>query len=104
MDTIEAKIKAEEEEAKNQIVKGFEEGTYFRVGDLDKAFDKVKDKTNWKNAINTSVWATVSEITVIREAIIFFTGSVPHLQIYSHDGDKMLFHVVAAGYYNAIGA
>lgn len=105
MNAIEAKIKAELEQAENQVVKGYDEGTYYRVGDLSNAFDRVKDETNWKKAINATLWATVPEINLIRESIIFYAGCIPYrIEVLSHDGEKLLVNIKAVGYYKAVGA
>lgn len=81
-------------------------------GELDEAFKKVQPKDNWKNPINAEVVVEGDEeIAMIREAVIFFTGSVPSFKalrpvrpIRGKDGGAMLYKVVAAGYYVAIGA
>lgn len=70
-------------------------------GELALVFDLVADKANWKNPINTLMsWLPDSEDRLlIREAVVFFTGSVPE---FSNERGRL--RVRAAGYYLTIGA
>lgn len=70
-------------------------------GQLSLAFDQVADKANWKNPIDRVVRiASDRQMAFIREAVIFFTGSVP---TFTAKGANK-YRVTAAGYYNTIGA
>lgn len=75
-------------------------------GELHEAFKRVEPRGNWKNPISAEFsTATVEadsayEVEVIREAIVFFTGSVPTIR---HLGN-FRFIAQAAGYYAAVGA
>lgn len=69
---------------------------------MREAFEIVCPKENWKDAIDTRVTLTTeAEMTIIREAVIFFTGSVPE---FSRIGNTRIYRVRAAGYYATIGA
>src|SRR5262245_2846710 len=75
-------------------------------GELSTAFDRVAAKGNWKNPINTVVEiANDFDMAVIKEAVIFFTGSVP--EFHARGGGKLPgchYRVTAKGYYLTIGA
>lgn len=75
-----------------------ETGTPYTREQLQAAFDKVCDKTNWKNPINAE--CSRDEVEVTKSAIIFFTGSIPTYQSISDSRLK----VTAAGYYLTIGS
>jgi hypothetical protein len=66
--------------------------------ELHAAFDLIKDKTNFKNPINSQVLKKDYEIS--NEACIFFTGS--SLDIIGENDTH--YQVEAVGYYAAIGA
>lgn len=70
-------------------------------GELTEAFKKVEPAGNWKLPISAKI-APPSELerAMIREAVIFFTGSIPVFLPVA--GGKML--VAAPGYYATIGA
>lgn len=68
-------------------------------GQLTKVFDDVTQlMDNWKMPIDST--CKKDDVDMVREAIIFFTGSVPYFS--DLDGDRV--NVTALGYYNAIGA
>jgi hypothetical protein len=80
-------------------------------GELLAAFNRVADRTNWKNSINAVITiSTLDEKNLIREAVIFFTGSVPAfipVRVKLLEGEREglpLYRVQAVGYYAAIGA
>lgn len=68
--------------------------------ELSIAFDRVCDQKDWKLPINKTIDEPneVEEI-VLREAVIFFTGSVPTFTIIS----RGRVNVRALGYYEMIG-
>jgi hypothetical protein len=66
---------------------------------LKEAFNKVSNKKNWKNRINSTI-SSKENLDLIAEAIIHFTGSCP-LFINKPNGK---IRVTAAGYYLTIGA
>lgn len=77
--------------------------------ELCAAFDRVADKANWKMPVDAIVEiATHAELATIRQAVIFFTGSVPTFKpvaiIRTLDGSVCRYRVVADGYYRAVGA
>jgi hypothetical protein len=70
-------------------------------GDLARVFAMVEDPNNWKNAIDkVVVIQTDVQMALIREAVVFFTGSVPQFTAMG----RFRYRVTAAGYYQAIGA
>lgn len=68
------------------------------------AFNAVAPRDNWKGRIDVvlarSTVRDLGGVEVIREAVIFFTGSVPTID----DLDAGTVRVRAAGYYAAVGA
>lgn len=70
------------------------------VSQLDEQFKRVQDEKHWKNPINKILHASDEEIELIREAVIFYTGSVPHVERLQ-DGQVW---VRASGYYMTVGA
>ena len=79
-----------------------ETGTPYTKALLTAAFELVEDKANWKNPIDAKVFVyTDAEwlAPIMREAVVFFTGSVPTTEM---DGDYMT--VKADGYFAAVGA
>lgn len=70
-------------------------------GELSEAFKLVADKSNWKNRIDALVVLTEDQMHLVHDAVIFFTGSVPHFQPLQIRNN---YRVTAAGYYSAIGA
>jgi hypothetical protein len=72
----------------------------FTRGQLNEAFELVKDASNWKNAIDATIPASKAHmIPMIAEAIMFFAGSESSFT-YKADG----FRVRASGYYASVGA
>jgi hypothetical protein len=79
---------------------------------LTEAFNLVAPKDGWKNPINAEVVIDSDlRMLLIREAVIFFTGSVPTFDfsrsvrpIKGTDGGAAIYRVRAAGYYATIGA
>ena len=65
--------------------------------ELRTAFDKVKNKNNWKKPINR--WIKESDLFVTEDAVIHYTGSV--VNVVDEKEGKVKIH--AEGYYNAIG-
>lgn len=76
------------------------EGRDVTQGELSHAFDFVADRSNWKNPIDVVVVLSDRQVALVREAVVFFTGSVPTITK-REDG---AVRVVAAGYYAAVGA
>jgi hypothetical protein len=70
-------------------------------GELSDAFDKVTNKANWKLPIKkTVVLSGDFEMEMIREAVVFFTGSKATFKAKG----LSRYEVKAAGYYAVIGA
>jgi len=75
-------------------------------GQLHDAFDRVADRTNWKNPIaadfTTSTDANTSafEVELMHAAVEFFAGCRPTIR---HMGN-FRFRCEAVGYYAAVGA
>jgi len=67
--------------------------------ELRGAFNLVCDKTDWKKDIKATV-PSDTNLDLVREAVIHFTGSVPFF-IRQKDGN---IKVVADGYYLSVGA
>jgi hypothetical protein len=64
-------------------------------------FNLVADKANWKNPIDAVVSIDCDfDMAMIREAVIFFTGSVPN---FTAKG-RSKYRVTAQGYYVVCGA
>lgn len=69
--------------------------------DLSGLFARVQNATNWKLAIDRVVTlANDRELLGMREAIIFYTGSVPAFEAIGNNQ----YRVRAVGYYRTIGA
>lgn len=75
-------------------------------GELSAAFDRVANRDNWKDRIDVVVdVANDVELATIREAVVFFTGSVPTFEPRPGAGlPGCRYRVRAAGYYAAVGA
>jgi len=74
-------------------------------GELSKFFELVVPRDNWKNPINAIVDLRDRDLYMIREAVIFFTGSVPQfIPCLGAKMPKCRYRVIAAGYYRTIGA
>jgi hypothetical protein len=74
-------------------------------GELSEAFDYVANRDNWKLPIDATVDLGPASMAMVREAVIFFTGSVPSFTAVGPEVDRCArFRVRAAGYYAAVGA
>jgi len=76
-------------------------------GELNAAFSAVANKENWKMPINAVVSLNSETMAVMREAVIFFTGSVPKFKAIGATTNKNgagNYKVTAKGYYLTIGA
>lgn len=74
-------------------------------GELSAQFDRVKNAEHWKNHIDAQVdVANDAEIDLIERAVVFFTGSVPHVVEVRAAGGMRTIRVRAAGYFRTIGA
>jgi hypothetical protein len=90
-------------ESDAQVV-GSIQGQPVTRGELSLAFARVRNPKNWKFAIDATVTlATDREILTLREAVIFFTGSVPSITVVIGQ-DGLRYRVQAAGYYQTVGA
>lgn len=70
--------------------------------ELKAAFELVEDKRHWKNPINTVIEIDDErQMRLIREAVIYFTGSVPEFEKVNYGQNR--YHVTAAGYFETIG-
>lgn len=67
-------------------------------GQLKEAFEKVQNKENWKLPIDSL--CVPQDVQNIKNAIIFFTGSVP---TFKKSEKGYTYRVQAAGYYAAVG-
>jgi hypothetical protein len=76
--------------------------------EISALFNLVADKAHWKNPIDARVELTFDEADLLREVVIFYTGSVPTLEVLEPTANrtdgKSLYRVTADGYYVAIGA
>lgn len=84
-----------------------ETGSKWSRQELLDAFARV-EPPNWKDPINKVVnvndW-TVEDYAKVREAVVFFTGSVPSFSPAGYDvNNQPLSRVKAAGYYATVGA
>jgi hypothetical protein len=69
---------------------------------FSEAFDRVIDSSNWKNPIDRVLLVNDDrDMALIREAVVFFTGSVPTFEKLRRAN---CYRVRAAGYYATIGA
>lgn len=84
----------------NEVVersRGFE----YTRGEFRRLFDLVSPKGDWKGAIDALVDPGPDRYRHgLRQAVIFYTGSVPKITI----TPQGKFRVVAAGYYASVGA
>ena len=74
--------------------------TRYPKEEMTEAFNRVCNKENWKNPIDTTIRATEKDLDVIHDAIVFFTGSMADIWKVR----KGMYRVQAAGYYLTIGA
>ena len=91
-------------DGRNQVA-GKVNGRDVTRGELSVAFDAVADKANWKNPVDSVVDLNDAEMAMVREAVVFFTGSVAKFE--ARKGAKLprcRYRVRAAGYYKTIGA
>lgn len=84
-----------------------------QVERLNEVFALLKDKTNWKRPINSTILAHLAAKEEIVEAVVFIAGCVPTVtscQIPARHPRGLTsfmfdaWHVEAVGYYAAIGA
>lgn len=80
-----------------------ETGTKYSREELLDAFNMVCNKANWKMPIHGEM-IDKRDIDITREAIIFFTGSVPTFTQPFNNGFESQVIVKAAGYYAVCGA
>lgn len=66
--------------------------------ELHRAFDMVKNRTNWKEPINAVI--AESDLDIVTEAVIYFTGCL--IDVWPYKEGRV--RVTAAGYYAQIGA
>jgi hypothetical protein len=74
-------------------------GVTRRQSELAAAFDLVANNVNWKMPVQGWIDPT-DDKTLITDAVIHFTGSIPEF----HSLPSGRVRVVAAGYYETIGA
>lgn len=80
-------------------------GKDITVKELRDAFDMVCDKDNWKNPIDARIENPGAHMReVIKDAIMYFTGSTAYFRRVVEDSGRDTFHITAKGYYLAIGA
>lgn len=92
-----------EAENADQIVATTVDGRRCTRRELTAAFNRVAPRTNWKRAIDTTIPLEPLDREVVREAVIFFTGSVPKFE-YAGCCGNLTCRVTAAGYYATCGA
>lgn len=74
-------------------------------GELSTAFDRIADRSNWKNPIDRVLDLNDAELFAIIEAVRFFAGCVPTFTIVPGGKlPKCRYRVRAVGYYAAVGA
>ena len=77
----------------------------FTQRELHEAFSKVQNKENWKMPVDARIpcsgddIADVEELRKIKAATVYFTASVARIY---REGKE--WHIIADGYYNAVGA
>lgn len=78
----------------------------FCRSELETLFNRVANRENWKLPVNSIVDVKDDrELTGLREAVIFFTGSVPKFE--PRSGGSLpgcRYRITAPGYYAAVGA
>lgn len=99
--TLAQAVEAEAEAA--QVVAKTLDGRECTRAQLTAAFNRVAPTDNWKLAIDTTIQLEPLDREVVREAVIFFTGSVPKFEYAGCCGD-LTCRVTAAGYYATCGA
>jgi hypothetical protein len=88
--------------------------TTTNIDRLHEVFNAVQNPSNWKEAIDATVPQWFATAAEIREAVIFFTGSIPKIEaceVIARPHPSALvtmsvpaLHVTAVGYYAAVGA
>lgn len=73
--------------------------------ELEALFNRVVNAENWKASIDALVeFDNDRELLGTREAVIFYTGSVPTIVVSGGWLGNAVYRVRAAGYYQTIGA
>ena len=95
-----------DEQAKlNAKVVAHRAGHAYTLGELHRYFNMVCDLNNWKLPIDkVALLQTERDVYGMHEAVVWFTGSVPHLAVNRFTPEGIEYRVTAAGYYAAIGA
>lgn len=70
------------------------------LGQLNDAFDQVKNKGHWKFPIDAIIDMTAVDEDLYNDAIVHYTGGVA---TFTYIGEG-LTRITALGYYNVIGA
>lgn len=97
-------IQQEDLKSRAQIV-GEVMGRAVTRGELSKAFDRVTNTSNWKMPIDAVVDLNDREMATIREAVVFFTGSMPTFEARAGATlPRCRYRVRADGYYKTCGA
>ena len=78
------------------------DGSGLTRGAAERLFDSVKNRQNWKLAVEGYVYPEEQE--AMGQAIIFFTGSVPVFTSCEVCVGCGMLQVFAEGYYEAVGA
>jgi hypothetical protein len=79
-------------------------GNEVSVQTLHIYFNMVANKDNWKNPIDARLALSSRGRMLVKEAVVFFTGSVPTFKKIGMGYIEPVYHVRAAGYYLTIGA
>lgn len=76
--------------------------------EITAAFNLVAPRDNWKRPIDATIEADLITIDVVREAVVFFTGSVAKVECVQPAALRVegpsKYRVTAAGYYATCGA
>lgn len=99
MKTLDRMIKSDA----GQVVGTASDGRPLTRAQLTEAFNRVAPGDNWKRPIDITLQLEPLDREVVREAVIFFTGSVPKFEYAGCCGD-LTCRVTAAGYYATCGA
>lgn len=74
-------------------------------GQMKEAFEMVCDPENWKNPIDARIENPgAHKREVIKDAIMYFTGTTAYFRRVLESSGKDTFHITAKGYYIGIGA
>jgi hypothetical protein len=73
-------------------------------GELRDAFERVADKTDWKNPVNAEIEIDEGGAgafrTILEQAIIFYTGTRPTFNVLNREPNGIVkYRVTARGYY-----